>query len=141
MSQLKKNLPYSSFRQDLESLKSTNMQLMLLTNCTSSGYPAQGKQPTSSSTIPVDILRRNSAHANDLYYTICDSYRCQCLFPHEANLGLRQDSPKLLDSSESFKFIFPVKEISENMSELDLKSPTSPSDISVAPTADVHMRY
>jgi hypothetical protein len=37
--------------------------------------------------------------------------------------------------------IFPVKDISEDMSELDLKSPTSPSDISVAPTDDGDVRY
>src|SRR5271167_4312816 len=98
MGQLKNNLPSSGFRQDLESLKGHNMQLTrLVTNCSDSGYLAQGKQPTPLPSIPAHILQQNSKYANDIYDAICDSYRCQCLFPHEANLGLRQD-PKLFNA-------------------------------------------
>lgn len=137
MNHLKNNRLSSSFRQDLESLKCHNEQLRrLFTSCTIPGYPAQGKQPTPPPGLSPDVLRENSVHANKLYDAICDSYRCQCPFPHEANIELRHDSRKLLDPSEPFELIFPVKEISEEMSELYMKSP-----MSMSPTDDPDMRY
>jgi hypothetical protein len=140
--EFKHGRPSSSVRQDLKTLRWHNWQLTrLFTNCTSPGYPAQGKQPSPLLRLSHDVLRKNAAHANELFEVICDSYHCHCASPHEANLGLRPDSPKLQDASKPFELIFPVKEISENVSELDLKWPTSPSEISVDPTEDYDMRY
>lgn len=132
---MKHNLPTSTFRQELESLKQLNGRLQrLVTNCTSSGFPAQGKQPNSPPRLSPNILKENTAHAKDLYYAICNSYNCQCPYPHEANIGLRQVSPKLLGDGESFELIFPVDEEKEDMIEVDLKSPISPSYSSITST-------
>jgi hypothetical protein len=123
---MKHNLPTSTFRQELESLKQHNGRLQrLITNCTASGFPAQGKLPISPPRLSPDILRENTAHAKDLYHAICNSYNCQCPTPHEANLGLRQGSPKPLDDGEPFELIFPVDEEKEDVTEIDIKSPTS----------------
>jgi hypothetical protein len=131
---MKHTLPTSNFRQELESLKQLNGRLQrLVTNCTSSGFPAQGKQSISPRRLSPDILKENTAHAEDLYHAICNSYNCQCSYPHEANLGVRQ-SPKLLDASEPFELIFPVDEETEDMIEVDLKSPMSPSYSSMVST-------
>jgi hypothetical protein len=131
MNQFRHSRASSSFRQDLESLKWHNEQLTrLFTNSTSPGYAAQGKQPNALPRLSPDVLKQNSAHANELYDAICDSYHCQCASPHEANLGLRPDSPKLKDANEPFELIFPAKDISDEASESDIKC-ASPSEISV----------
>ena len=131
MSQFKHSIPSSSFRQDLESLKWHNVQLTrLFTNRTSPGYATQGKQPNGPERLSPDVLKQNSAHANELYDAICDSYHCQCSSPHEANLGLRPDSSKLKDASEPYELIFPAKDISEYMTDIEIKC-ASPSEISV----------
>jgi len=117
--------------QDLNSLIWHNEQLTrLFANRTSPGYVAQGKQPNAPARLSPDILRQNSAHANELYDALCDSYHCQCASPHEANLGLRSGSPKLSDHSEPFELILPAKDISEELSELDIKC-SSPTEISI----------
>lgn len=122
---MKHNLPTSTFRTELESLKQLNCRLQrLVTNCTASGYPAQGKQPSSPPRLSPDLLRQNTVHAKDIYNAICNSYNCQCPYPHEANLGLRQVSPKRHDDGE-FELIFPVEEEKEEMTEVHVKSPTS----------------
>lgn len=132
---MKHTLPSSSFRQELESLKKLNGQLQkLITNCTVSGFPAQGKQPVSPPRLSPDLLKENTTHAEDIYQAIGNSYNCECQSPHEANLGLRQISPKPVNTSEPFELIFPVDEGKEYITERDLSSPISPSYISVAST-------
>lgn len=120
----------STFNQDLESLRLHNMQLgRLFELCPSPGYSAWGEQPTSLPKGSDNITELKRAHARELYDAICDSYRCQCPFPHEAILGLRPDPPKLL---EPFELIFPVKDISEEVSLLDIRC-SSPDEISIPP--------
>lgn len=132
---MKHTLPTSSFRQELESLKKLNGQLQrLVTNCTASGFPAQGRQPVSLPRLSPDILKEKTTNAEDIYHAICNSYNCQCQSPHEANLGLRQVSPEALGTDESFELIFPVDEEKEYITERDLKSPMSPSYSSIAST-------
>jgi len=107
------------------------MQLRrLFEPCTSPCYPAWREQPTSPPKGPDDIIELKRTYAKELYEAICDSYRCQCPFPHEANLGLRPDSPRML---EPFELIFPVKDISEDVSQLDIRC-YSPDEISIPPT-------
>jgi hypothetical protein len=131
---MKHTLPTSSFRLELESLKKLNGQLQrLVTNCTASGFPAQGRQTASPSRLSPDILKEKTIHAEDIYHAICNSYNCQCQSPHEANLGLRQVSPEALGADEPFELIFPVDEEKEYI-ERDLKSPISPSYSSIAST-------
>jgi hypothetical protein len=140
---MKHNLPTSTFRIELESLKQHNGRLQrLITNCTASGYPAQGKQPISPPRLSPDILRENTAHAEDLYHAICNSYNCQCPSPHEANLGLRQVSPKLLDDGEPFELIFQVEEENEDMARVDLKShPSTYSSMASTEMASTEESY
>jgi len=99
--------------------------------------PAKGKQPNSPSMLSLDILQQNCARANELYNTIYNSYHCQCTFPHEVNIRLRLDSLELCDASETFELIFPIRD----MSEPDIESPTSPSNILITTTKDSNMRY
>jgi hypothetical protein len=73
-------------------------------------------------------------HVEDLHHAICNSYNCQCESPHEASLALRQASPKILDAGELFELIFPVDEGEECITESDLRSKTSLSYSSIAPT-------
>jgi hypothetical protein len=121
----------SSFKEDLENIKWHNNGLeRLFTNRTSPGYAAQGKQPNALPRLSPDILRQNSVHANELYDALYDSFHCQCASPHDANLGLRLDDPKLSDPSKPFEVIFPAKYTSEELSEMDVKC-YSPSEISM----------
>ncbi len=132
---MKHTLPTSSFRQELEALKQLNGWLQrLITNCTASGFPAQGRQPITPHRLSPDILKENTAHAEDLYHAICNSYNCECPSPHEANLGLRQMSPKPLNAGEPFELIFPIDEEKEDMKERDLKSPLSLTYCSITST-------
>ena len=134
--QMKHTLPTSSFRQELESLKKLNGLLQkLITNCTASGFPAQGGQSASPPRLSSDILKENTIHAEELHHAICNSYNCQCQSPHEASLALRQASPKILDTSEPFELIFPVDEEKKYITERDVKSQVSPSYSSMASTA------
>jgi len=124
--QMKHHLPNSEFKSELQILKQHNGRLQrLVTNCTASGFPAQGKQPISSPRLSPDFLKEKAAQAKDIYHAIGNSYTCQCPSPHEANLGLRQMSPKILDDEDRFELIFPIEEGKEDMIEMDLKSPTS----------------
>ena len=133
---MKHTLPTSTFRQELERLGKLNGRLQkLITNCTASGFPAQGGQSASPPRFPPDILKENTIHAEDLHRAICNSYNCQCQSPHEASLALRQVSPKILDSGEPFELIFPVDEEKEYTTERDLRSQTSPSYSSMTSTA------
>jgi hypothetical protein len=131
---MKHNLPTSTFRIELESLKQHNGRLQrLITNCTASGYPAQGKQSISPSRLSPDILRENTARAKDLYHVICNSYNCQCPSPHEANLGVRH---------EPFELIFPVEEENEDMARVDLKSrPSTYSSMASTEMASTEESY
>jgi hypothetical protein len=117
-------------------LKKLNGQLQrLVTNCTASGFPAQGGQSASPPWLSPDILKENTIHAEDLHHAICNSYNCQCQSPHEASLALRQVSPKILDAGEPFELIFPVDEEKEYFAEKDLKSQFPPSYSSITSTA------
>lgn len=133
---MKHTLPTSTFRQELESLKKLNGQLQkLITNCTASGFPAQGGQSASPPWLSPDILRGDAIRAEDLHHAICNSYNCQCQSPHEASLALRQVPPKIRDAGEPFELIFPVDEEKEYITERDLKLQISPSYSSMASTA------
>jgi len=132
---MKHTLPTSSFRQELESLKKLNGQLQkLVTNCTTSGFPAQARQPVSLPRLSLDTLKENTIHAEDLHHAICNSYNCQCQSPHEASLALHQASQKILDAGKPFELIFPVDEEKEYITQRDLTSPISPSYSSIAST-------
>jgi hypothetical protein len=138
----KRNWPSSSFGRDLENLKLHNKHLArLIANCANPGYPAQGTQSNPPTRLSLDVLQMNAAHADELFDAICECYRCQCPFPHEVSLRLRLDSHNLQDTNEPFELIFPTKEISEDMLELDPKSPTSLSEILVDSTKEYDMRY
>jgi hypothetical protein len=133
---MKHTLPTSTFRQELESLKKLNGLLQkLITNCTASGFPAQGGQSASPPRLSSDILKENTIHAEELHHAICNSYNCQCQSPHEASLALREVSSKILDADEPFELIFPVDEGKEYFTERDLKSQISPSYSSITSTA------
>jgi hypothetical protein len=132
---MKHTLPTSTFRQELESLKTLNGQLQkLVTNCTAPGFSAQGKQLESPERLSPNFLKEYTTHAEDIYHAICNSYNCQCEYPHEANLGLREVSPKTPDPSDPFELIFPIDEEKEYIAERDLKSPMSPSYFSITST-------
>jgi hypothetical protein len=127
---MRHHLPTSTFRKELEELKQHNGRLQrLITNCTAPGFPAQGKQPQSPRRVSPDSLRENTAQAKDIYHAICSSYSCQCPYPHEANLGLRQVPLQPPDDLEPFELIFPVDEEKKDMAEVVLQSPATYSSM------------
>src|SRR5580700_10130105 len=126
---MKLSLSAASVKEELKKLCKLNDQLKRLFNSTASGYPAQGKLPRSSKTLPPDILRQMSMHANDIHDALYDSYRCECLDPHEANLGARHISPDNLDLSQPLELLFPVgEETAKEIAEMVPPSPTSPGE-------------
>jgi hypothetical protein len=80
-------------------------------------------------TLPPDVLRRMSMHANDIHDALCDSYRCECLDPHKANLGARYISPDNLDLSQPLELLFTVsEEAAKEIAEIGPPSPASPGE-------------
>ncbi|RFU32311.1 hypothetical protein B7463_g4031, partial [Scytalidium lignicola] len=135
---LRHNLPQSNISKSLDDLDFYNSKLtMLVTNCTSPGYPAQGRVPSATSILQQELLEQIKKHASDIHNAICEGYRCQCQIPHLANLGLRNVAPTKLESvEEEFELLFPIDDPLDNaaarMSEFSMASPTSTSDKSMS---------
>ena len=92
-----------------------------------SSAPAQGRSVQGR--LSLEILREITAHAKDLYDAICGGYRCECPFPHQASLRLRQVSPSHINVNEPFELFFSVDESTTTLiSELDQKFSNSPKE-------------
>jgi hypothetical protein len=122
-------LPQASMKESLRKLHVYNARLQrLLTNCTSAGYPAQGRLPKTSPRLAPGVLRKITTHANELHDAICEGFNCPCRNPHEARL--RMYSPDDIDLAQPFELVFPVDEnTAKQITQQDqgLQSPTDES--------------
>lgn len=126
---IKLALPQASMKENLRKLRDYNARLQrLLTNCTSAGYPAQGRLPRTSSRLAPGVLRKITTHANELHDAICEGFKCPCRNPHEARL--RMYSPDDIDLAQPFELVFPVDENNAErilQQDLGLQSPAAKS--------------
>lgn len=118
--------PKATARESLRRLRELNGRLQrLLTNIASSGHPAQGRKPKTSTKLPNDVLRRISAQANELHDALNEGYKCDCRNGHEASLG--PHSLEDLDLTQPFEIMFPIDEDIAKVSADEATLPTASS--------------